>query len=46
MTRLPTLDIAPPVTQQPAQETALDTVHHLAYAAVTGIVYELLENRR
>jgi hypothetical protein len=46
MAMLPTLDVAPPVTEQPAQETALDTVHHLAYAAVTGIVYELLENRR
>ncbi len=40
---LPALDIAPPATQQPPQETGIDAWHHLVYASATNVVYELLD---
>ncbi|CAN5599096.1 hypothetical protein BH24ACT26_BH24ACT26_06120 [soil metagenome] len=40
---LPSLDIAPPVTDQSLQETGVDAGHHLVYAAVTNLAYELLD---
>lgn len=40
---LPALDVAPPVTDQPPKETMADAGHHLIYAAVTNITYELLD---
>ena len=39
---LPTLDVAPPVTEQEPLETGIDAWHHLVYAAATNVVYELL----
>ncbi|MBA2725030.1 MAG: hypothetical protein H0U53_03480 [Actinobacteria bacterium] len=40
---LPVLVDAPPVTEQPPSATAIDAGHHLVYAAVTNVVYELLD---
>lgn len=40
---LPSLDIAPPVTEQEPLETGIDAWHHLVYAAATNVVYELLD---
>jgi hypothetical protein len=43
MVMLPSLDVAPPVTEQPPLETGVDAWHHLVYAAATNVVYELLD---
>jgi hypothetical protein len=43
---LPTLDVAPPITMWGGREVAIDAWHHIVYAVVTGIGYELLDERR
>ncbi len=40
---LPALEIAPPVVFWKKKEIAIDVLHHLVYAAATGIVYERLK---
>jgi hypothetical protein len=40
---LPSLKVAPPVTEWGWEEVAIDALHHLVYAAATGIAYELLD---
>lgn len=43
---LPALGVTPPATQWGAKELAIDTWHHLVYAADTGGAYELLDPSR
>jgi hypothetical protein len=43
---LPTLDVAPPPTEQSATELAVDGAHHLLYAIATGIAYSRLARSR
>jgi hypothetical protein len=43
---LPALDIAPPSVFWPKQEIAIDAFHHLVYATVTGLAYELIDGGR
>jgi hypothetical protein len=43
---LPALDIAPPALFWPKEEIAIDALHHVVYAAVTGAAYELIGNGR
>lgn len=40
---LPSLNVAPPVTEQGAKEIAIDGLHHAAYASAAGAAFELLE---
>jgi hypothetical protein len=39
---LPSLDVAPPVTEWGGEEIAIDGFHHLVYAVATGVAYRLL----
>ena len=39
---LPALEIAPPSIFWGKEEVAIDALHHLVYAAATGVAYELL----
>ena len=39
---LPKTGVAPPVTEQPANEIAIDAWHHLVYAQATGALYDAL----
>lgn len=39
---LPALDVAPPPTEQSAEELAIDGAHHLLYAVATGVTYSML----
>lgn len=39
---LPSLGVAPPFWTWGAEEIAIDVGHHVVYATVTGVVYELL----
>lgn len=43
---LPALQVAPPATQWGTKELAIDGLHHLVYAGVTGAAYELLNQAR
>ena len=45
---LPKTGVAPPVTEQPPEEIAIDAWHHLVYAQATGAAYTALfsPNRR
>jgi hypothetical protein len=40
---LPALDVTPPLTEWGAEEVAIDALHHLVYAAATGVAYSLLD---
>jgi hypothetical protein len=40
---LPTLGVAPPVTQWGSKEVAIDAWHHLVYAAATSLAYAFLD---
>ena len=40
---LPALDVAPPFWTWGAEEVAIDVLHHVVYAAATGLAYELLD---
>jgi hypothetical protein len=40
---LPALDVSPPAWEWSPEEVGLDALHHLVYAAATGIAYELLD---
>ena len=40
---LPSLGVAPPFWTWGAEEVAIDVGHHVVYATVTGLVYELLD---
>jgi hypothetical protein len=39
---LPKTGVAPPMTEQPAEEIAIDGLHHFAYAEGTGAAYGAL----
>jgi hypothetical protein len=41
---LPTLGVAPPLTEWGAKEAAIDALHHLVYAGATGVAYSLLDS--
>ena len=36
---LPRTGVAPPITEQPGKEIAIDAWHHLVYAEATGLTY-------
>ena len=40
---LPSLGVAPPFWTWGAEEVAIDVGHHVVYATVTGLTYELLD---
>jgi hypothetical protein len=40
---LPSLGVAPPFWTWGAEEVAIDVGHHVVYATVTGVAYELLD---
>ena len=41
---LPSLGVAPPITEWGAEEIAIDAFHHAMYAAATGMAYEWLDS--
>jgi hypothetical protein len=43
---LPTLQVAPPPTEQSATELAVDGAHHLLYAVAAGAAYSALARRQ
>jgi hypothetical protein len=43
---LPSLDVAPPVTEWGAREALVDAWHHLVYAVATGAAYTVLDRAR
>jgi len=43
---LPSLQVAPPVTQWGREEVAIDVFHHLVYATATGLTYGLIAHPR
>lgn len=43
MTMLPSIDVAPPVTEWGGKEIATDGMHHLVYAVVAGLVYDAID---
>lgn len=42
MAYLPSLELAPPVTEWPKEQLTVDAMHHLVYAAVVGVVFRWL----
>lgn len=40
---LPALGVAPPLPEMGLKEASIDALHHLVYAAATGITYSLLD---
>ncbi|MGB9376368.1 MAG: hypothetical protein WCB04_02535 [Mycobacteriales bacterium] len=42
---LPALDVAPPITDWEPEEVAIDALHHVVYAVVTAMTFELLDRR-
>ncbi len=43
---LPSLDVAPPVTEEPPKAIAIDALHHAAYAVAAGLVFDaIMENQ-
>ena len=40
---LPSLGVAPPFWTWGAEEVAIDVLHHVVYATVTGVTYELMD---
>lgn len=40
---LPSLDLAPPVTEWPAEQVGTDLAYHVVYAAATGAAYAWLD---
>ena len=42
-TMLPALGVAPPFREWGAEEVDIDALHHLVYAAATGVAHELLD---
>lgn len=42
---LPALDVAPPATEWGAAEVATDALHHIVYAAATGLAYRWIDQR-
>ena len=45
VTALPSLDVAPPITQWGKKEIAIDLWHHAVYIGTTAATYELLQRR-
>lgn len=45
MGMLPGLGLAPPPTEWPKKEMALETFHHLVYAAATSLAFTFLDRR-
>ncbi|MGK7389663.1 MAG: hypothetical protein ACNS60_04905 [Candidatus Cyclobacteriaceae bacterium M2_1C_046] len=42
---LPAKNAAPPITEWPAKEIAIDALHHAVYAFATGIVYDAMKKK-
>ncbi|MBV9468073.1 MAG: hypothetical protein JO316_13725 [Abitibacteriaceae bacterium] len=42
MVMLPSLEVAPPVTEQKPKQIATDSIHHVVYAVVAGLIYDAL----
>ena len=40
---LPALEVAPPLPEMGLKEASVDALHHLVYAAATGMAYSLLD---
>ncbi len=40
---LPALEVAPPLPEMGLKEAGIDALHHLVYAAATGMTYSLLD---
>jgi hypothetical protein len=40
---LPVLEVAPPLPEMGLKEAGIDALHHLVYAAATGMAYSLLD---
>lgn len=43
---LPALEVSPPLTEWGGKEIAIDSVHHVVYAAAAGAAYEALNRMR
>ncbi|WP_234733582.1 hypothetical protein [Tellurirhabdus bombi] len=41
---LPSLDLAPPVTEAKPETTAIDGLHHAVYALAAGIAYDAIDS--
>jgi hypothetical protein len=41
---MPSLDLAPPVTEQKPKNVAIDAMHHAVYALVAGLVFDAIMN--
>ncbi|HEV7349958.1 hypothetical protein [Telluribacter sp.] len=42
---LPSLDVAPPVTEEAPEAIATDALHHAVYAITAGLVYDAIMNQ-
>lgn len=42
LTMLPSLDVAPPVTEEEPKAIAIDALHHAVYAVAAGLVYDAI----
>ena len=42
LTMLPSLDVAPPVTDENPKDVAIDALHHAVYAVAAGLVYDAI----
>jgi hypothetical protein len=43
---VPAMKLAPPVTEWPAEDIAIEVLHHAWYAAVVGLTYEWLSHEQ
>ncbi|QDK79522.1 hypothetical protein EXU85_13275 [Spirosoma sp. KCTC 42546] len=44
LTMLPSLDVAPPITEEKPKDVAIDALHHAVYAVAAGLVYDAIAN--
>jgi len=45
LTMLPSLDVAPPVTEEEPKAVAIDAFHHAVYAVAAGLVYDAITEK-
>lgn len=45
LTMLPSLDVAPPVTEEEPKAIAIDAFHHAVYAVAAGLVYDAITEK-
>ena len=45
LTMLPSLDVAPPVTEEEPKAIAIDAFHHAVYSAAAGLVYDAITEK-